>query len=102
MRSPADSSSISVNVNASPADGPPMLPVSMSISNGSSTVAVSNGTNPMIARDGSSGEAISSTSTVRRPSPGRSISSSTVSPACVVGELGDEVVDRGQRRRRWR
>ena len=81
VRLPGDSSSIRVSVNASPADGPPMLPVSMSISKGSSTVAVSNGTNPMIARVGSSGEAISSTETVLRPSPGRSISSSTVSPA---------------------
>ena len=51
----------------------------------------------MIARVGSSGEAISSTSTVLRPSPGRSISSSTRVARLVAGELGDEVVDGRQR-----
>ena len=43
VRLPADSSSISVSVNARPADGPPMRPVSIVISNGSWTLAVSNG-----------------------------------------------------------
>ena len=43
VSSPGVSSSISVSVNASPADGPPIDCVSIDSSNGSSTVAVSNG-----------------------------------------------------------
>ena len=57
-----------------------MRPVSMSISNGRSTVAVSKGTNPMIVRSGSSGAAISGTSICWGSPPSRSISSVTTSP----------------------
>ena len=67
VRSPGDSSSINVSVKAAPADGPPMRSASMLISNGRSTVAVSNGRNPTIVRAGSSGDVVSSTSTVRSP-----------------------------------
>ena len=59
-RSPRDSWSISVSVNANPADGPPMDVVSMEIFtfSGRLTVAVSLGMKPMIVRSGSSGAAI--------------------------------------------
>ena len=71
VSSPSVSSSISVSVNASPADGPPIEAVSIESSNGSSTAAVSNGKKPTIVRVGSSGDAVSSTSTSSSPCSGR-------------------------------
>ena len=47
-RSPSVNSSSRVRVNANPALGPPISPVSKAISKGSRTDVVSNGTNPMI------------------------------------------------------
>ena len=68
-------------------------PVSMSISNGSSTLAGSNGRKPTIVRVGSSGEAISSTST-GPPSRAGPVDLHLDGVAWLrVGELGDEVVD---------
>ena len=67
-RSPSDSWSINVSVNANPADGPPIDSVSIVIvtSSGRLTVAVSLGRNPMIVLPGSCGESINSIS----PLPG--------------------------------
>ena len=89
VSSPGVSSSIRVSVNASPADGPPMRPVSMSSSNGNSTRCVSNGRKPTIVRSGSSGADVSSTVTVSSPTSGRSSLISTVSPGSLSASAAE-------------
>ena len=91
-------SSIKVSVNASPADGPPMRPVSMSSSNGNSTRCVSKGRKPTIVRSGSSGDDVSSTVNVSSPTSGRSSLISTVSPGSLSASAAERSFDVVQRR----
>ena len=97
VRLPGESSSISVSVNASPADGPPMLPVSMSISNGRSTDRGVERDEPDDRRvPGRPATAISSTSVVTGSvlvGPVDRRSTGRCRPGCWSASGGDEVVD---------